>query len=109
MKGLRDHLGHLDFLENLDESEQKVSYWGKPKTKTKEEKHISSWAICFNYDNDHNNNDYDNGGGNMTILPLNKMSWLKWELKKNIEQEKISICLQCQSFYAANGCNEEYS
>ena len=45
----------------------------------------------------------------MTILPLNKMSWLKWELKKNIEQEKISICLQFQSFYAANGCNEEYS
>ena len=35
--------------------------------------------------------------------------WVEWELKKNIEQEKISICLQCQSFYAANGCNEEYS
>lgn len=63
---------------------------GKPKTKTKEEKHISSWAICFNHDNDHNNNDYDNGGGNMTILPLNKMSWLKWELKKKILNRKKS-------------------
>ena len=40
--------------------------------------------------------------------------WIRWvdeseNWKKNIEQEKISICLQCQSFYAANGCNEEYS
>ena len=75
---------------------------GKPKTKTKEEKHISSWAICFNHDNDHNNNDYDNGGGNMTILPLNKMSWLKWELKKkfwtgkNLHLFTMSIILCCK-------------